>query len=67
MSENQKAFEMFCRMHPHEAYAQDPDRFVAYVQYVKPGFSREEIVTCLHETEEQEAPTKSAEREGCEK
>lgn len=42
-------FGMFDDLYPHEAYAADPDRFLAYAQG-KTKASKEEIIRVLKET-----------------
>jgi len=44
------AWRMFCDTHPHEAYAQDPEAFLAYVRIRAPHVSREQVVQLLKET-----------------
>lgn len=47
----ESAFEMMCEAHPHETFAANPDRFVAYCQKVNPDLTRAEIESILKETE----------------
>lgn len=44
--EDQRAFEIFARLHPVEAYEMDAERFIAFAQRVT-GASREDIINEL--------------------
>lgn len=46
-------YEMFAQLHPHEAYAQDPDKFFAFFQTIAPGISREDMIQMLNNTDEE--------------
>lgn len=44
------AFRTFARTYPHEAYELDPQRFLAFVQTVEPGATRETVEAGLAAT-----------------
>ena len=46
----QKAFELFAHMHPHEAYDTWPERFWAYFQGKCPGVTRAQMEQLLRDT-----------------
>ena len=46
------AFKLFASVYPHEAHAQDPERFFALVERVKPGIPRAAVKRMLRETAE---------------
>lgn len=46
----QVAWEWFAGAHPHEAYAQSPDRFWEYFKSQCHGVNREEMVKMLEDS-----------------
>lgn len=56
MPPKESAFEIFAHLHPHEAHAQDPDKFWSFFQTQCPGVSREQMIEMLGETKSDELP-----------
>lgn len=49
--------ELACAVaHPREAFAEDPDRFIRFVQTQAPGVSRDQIVQTLNELDPDNRP-----------
>jgi hypothetical protein len=48
---NAIAWAMFCKAHPVEAFAHDPERFWAYVQTTGTNVTRERMVELLREAD----------------
>jgi len=46
----QRAFEAFAFLHPHEAHAQDPDLFWTFFHEHCPEHSRDDMLRMLNET-----------------
>jgi hypothetical protein len=47
----QQAFEVFARIHPHEAYTAYPDRFWKFFKKQYPGLTHQDMLNLLKETE----------------
>lgn len=52
---DQQAFETIAHLHPHAAYASDPERFWQYFHARHPNLSREWMVDNLKRTENEVA------------
>lgn len=48
--ENRDMFEVFCQMHPHEAYNGNKDEFIRYAKKINPELSEESIINLINET-----------------
>lgn len=46
------AWQMFCKAHPIEAYAHDPQAFWRFFQTVAPGVTHKRMIELLKECEE---------------
>ncbi len=53
---DQAAFEIFAKLHPHEAHRRWPYRFWRHFQAQCPGVTRAAMRKMLKETEEKEMP-----------
>lgn len=49
--ENREMFDMFCNLHPHEAYELNPKEFIRHCKELNPDVTEEEIIKLLKETE----------------
>ena len=52
ISRGDRPFEVFAKLHPHEAHSEWPDRFWAFFQKQCPNVSREEMERLLAETDD---------------
>lgn len=49
--DNREMFEVFCNMHPHEAYELNPDELIKYMHKEHEQLTAEEVIELLKETE----------------
>ena len=52
--DNQEMFEVFCRLHPIEAYHLNPEKFCSYVRQEFPPMTDKDIEELIKECEEDE-------------
>lgn len=48
--ENREMFEVFCQMHPEEAYEGNPNEFLKYARKINPAFTKELIEELIKES-----------------
>jgi hypothetical protein len=44
-------FDVFCNLHPHEAYVLDSEGFIRHCKNLNPEVTEEDIINLLKETE----------------
>jgi cytochrome c553 len=50
--ENREMYEVFCQMHPEEAYQGNPDEFIKYARKINPAYTKELIEELIKESNE---------------
>jgi len=50
-NDNREMFEVFCQIHPHEAYELNKDEFMKYTYKEHEQLTAEEVIELLKETE----------------
>ncbi len=50
-NDNREMFEVFCQMHPHEAFELNKDEFIKYMRKEGYDIDEEGIIKLLKETE----------------